>query len=167
MQSSLPESAENKLRSLNILIAERIFGVNPVAFAIYDRRGNRLRERDFDSIEEAQKYIDDTDDRQLPANKFTGKIEQCVRDVPHYSTDPVASKQLREKLAEKFTETVMTRMAPEDRPRNQEPFEFVVGFSDRTAFYAEGETEELAVALCAKKVIDAGLFDKPDGKERV
>jgi hypothetical protein len=76
------------------------------------------------------------------------------RDLQHYTTDPVASKALREKLAKTGTWC----LSIDDPPRNQ-PQLFTCTFTlygktfytDEGGGQAEADTEELAVALCALK----------------
>lgn len=65
---------------------------------------------------------------------------------PRFTTDPAASKALREKLAERF-QWSLTR---EGTSCMMASFRiWTLGAKTQDSYYAEADTEELAVALCA------------------
>ncbi len=136
-------------RKIDRQIAEKVFSMNLSAFGIFSKEGMRLRERDFESREDAQRYIDSEDERKAEIHKAGVKIEPCVRRHPEYSTDPAASKQLREKLAEKWDSTL--------GHANNHCFALwpkgTIDKYSQPTHLATSDTEELAVALCALKAV--------------
>jgi len=70
-----------------------------------------------------------------------------LRPTPQYSTDPAASKQVREKLAERFA-CVQVEIWTQDGKR----IHLARVFPE--TFYAAADTEEMAVALCALKTAE-------------
>lgn len=63
-------------------------------FAIYSSAGYRIRERDFDSREEAQQYIDRTDEglNELHQSSANGvNIQPCVKSYPNFLRDEKAN----------------------------------------------------------------------------
>lgn len=67
--------------------------------------------------------------------------------APEYSTNASASKQVRDKLAERFDYWRLTR-------HRTGTFTFMIsGQNEREKFVAEASTEERAVAICALKTV--------------
>lgn len=142
------------LREIDRLIAEKVFGMNLAAFGIFDMSGYRLRDRDFDSREEAEAYVASEDERMPEAHKSTGKIQilPCVRQHPNFSSDAYAAKQLRMKLAEKWDWILGSGKTHPKEPQ----FGFALYSKDgdhdvdEPDFAAETDTsEELAICLAA------------------
>ena len=74
-----------------------------------------------------------------------------TRDLPHYSTGPVNSKKLREKLAERFPFVELTRSPAFGLPL----FRCFVSDTIKESFQDRADTEERAVVACAIKLLDA------------
>jgi len=91
-----PERAAN-----NRKIAEWLFGRSLDGFGIFSREGARLRERDFDSVEEAQAYIDREDERLTDTHKAAAhgvNIRPCTKSHPDFYSDEAASALIRDRL---------------------------------------------------------------------
>lgn len=153
-------------RERDALIAEKIFGLDLSAFGIF-QAGMRIRERDFDTREEAQRYIDSEDERipyEMHRSKSKGvTIEPCVRAHPAYSTSADASKQLllrlRELGYEIHTEVYPVSVIMED-PRSiyfdHSGVPFYTKLIRRVGKFAIWETRqdtpEKSLALCVEKI---------------
>lgn len=86
----------------NRKLAEWVFGRSLDGFGIFSRTGQRLRDRDFDSIEEAQRYIDAEDERLQLQHKSSAhgvQIQPCVKSHPNFYTSEEANALLLEKMA--------------------------------------------------------------------
>ena len=84
---------------------------------------------------------------------YVGELK-CRADeaTAYYTTDPAASKQVREKLAETWPSSCLSKSAAE--VNTQRPFDFCLhpaAFTERSVYGPYCATEELAVALCALK----------------
>ncbi len=73
-------------------------------------------------------------------------------ELPEFEHDPAASKQVREKLAEKWDYVSLKRVR-----RAIEPIQFIctVWNDSDVGVRVSSHTEELAVALCALKALEA------------
>lgn len=78
--------------------------------------------------------------------------QSIYKFVPHYSTDPAASKQLREKLAETWDWTLghATNFAMALWPKGT-----IDKYSTPT-YLGVSDTEELAVTNCVEKMLELG-----------
>lgn len=87
----------------NRKLAEWLFGRNLDGFGIYSAQGSRIRERDFDSREEAQRYIDSEDERLQPPHKSSARgvnIQPCVKAHPDFYASESANALLLDKFPE-------------------------------------------------------------------
>lgn len=87
----------------NRKIAEALFGRSLDGFGIFAANGARLRERDFDSREEAQQYIDSEDERVPEAHKaavYGVNIQPCIKAHPDFYKSEEANALLLDRIIE-------------------------------------------------------------------
>lgn len=147
--TSTGEAMKATLREIDALVAEKVMGLDLNTFGIF-KNGIRFTDRDYTNEAHAQGHIDLEDERlQEPHKSYNNGIQvlPCKKNAPHYTADPAASKQVREKLAETWRYRLETW---EDG--------FALGLYrhryDGIAMFREiANTEELAVVLCSLKSV--------------
>lgn len=85
----------------NRKIAEALFGKSLDGFCICAESGYRIRDRDFDSREEAQRFIDSEDEQLQERDKSTAhgvNIQPCVKSHPNLYRDEAANAMLLEAM---------------------------------------------------------------------
>ena len=117
-----------QLRKIDAVIAEKVMGARIVA----DERNYRGCYEEYDP-------------------PLSGNVKW--RDLLHYTTDPAASKQVREKLAEQGFGYQLQRGLESYEDGTFMAFIWRLNVSHRETHRAYADTEELAVALCALKSI--------------
>lgn len=135
------------LREIDALVAENVFGWDRMeGDAIVEvERASRALESRYDPADGKRWH-----NRRAWYSMSSGKAERMACEecgsLPQFTTDPAASKQVREKLAERYTEIVLHRSG-----------KLVECIADNSltdllsprAIRGVADTEELAVAICS------------------
>jgi len=136
-------------RELDAKIVVRFFGWTWIQAPQFDYNGP-LPEQGKCLVSPEMRACIDSGEYQWPRR---GIVPPLFFSPPHFSTDPGASKMLREKLAELFTVFVMrtTNGSTTVEVWNEIPQDFApTKFVDHQI--GKGPTEELAVRNCALKL---------------
>lgn len=144
-------------REKDAAIAERFFG-----WRWWTRNGYRwFGPANAPDIVKAKRYLGDPSTFLCDESQFDDKIAEdpwwldCPEDeerLPHYCTNPAASKQLREKLAEKYSVLIMrtTNGRTTVEVWNEIPQDFApTKLVDHS--FGKGDTLEEAIVECALK----------------